>query len=123
MTMNKYGELKELGFRFDHLASERGYISRKIDYKIVPYIGRFGIGVKVIFPRSDTTRYVNIEYHIMDSGILYACNKSNGIKYVHHFDRFKNGVKNYRLSKNDCEYCINKNIYTVHLKEWNILCN
>ena len=68
MIMNKYGELLNLGFRFDHSATERGYISRKIDYKIVPYIGRFGIGVKVIFPRSDTTQYVNIEYHIFLEG-------------------------------------------------------
>lgn len=123
--MNRYNELNRLGFRFDHSASERGYISRKIDYKIVPYIGRFGIGVKVIFPRTDTTQYVNIEYHIMDSGILYACNNNNnGIKYLYHFDHFKYGVKMYRFSKNELETVfIDKNIYTLRLKEWDYLCN
>lgn len=121
--MNKYGELKELGFRFDHSASERGYISRKIDYKIVPYIGRFGIGVKVIFPRNDTTQYVDIEYHIMDSGILKACNNDNGIIYKFHFDHFKNGKKMYRFTKNGCENALDKNIFNVRLKEWDYLCN
>lgn len=122
--MNRY-ELKNMGFRFDHSASERGYLSRKVECKIVPYVGRFGIGIKVIFPRTDTSRYVDIEYHIMDSGTLYACNINNGIKYVYHFDHFKNGVKMYKFSKkNELETVfIDKNIYTVRLKEWDILCN
>ena len=121
--MGKYYELKNMGFRFDHSASERGYISRKIEYKIVPYIGRFGIGVKVIFPRTDTTQYINIEYHIMDSGILLACNNDNGIIYKFHFDHFKNGKNKYRFTKNGCENSLDKNIFTVRLKEWNEICN
>ena len=121
--MNKYDELNKLGFRFDHGATERGYISRKIDYKIVPYIGRFGIGVKVIFPRYDTTQYFNIEYHIMDSGILYVCNNDNGIIYKFHFDNFRNGNKMYRFAKNGCENALDKNMYSLKLKEWDILCD
>ena len=121
--MNRYNELKKLGFRFDHLATERGYISRNIDYKIAPYVGRFGIGVKVIFSCYASTQYVNIEYHIMDSGILYACNNDNGIIYKFHFDHFKNGKKMYRFTKNGCEITLDKNTYTVKLKEWDDICD
>lgn len=121
--MSRYNELKRLGFRFDHGATERGYISRNIEYKITPYVGRFGIGVKVIFPRYDTTQYVNIEYHIIDSGIIHACNNDNGIIYKFHFDHFKNGSKMYRFTKNGLEYALDKNMYTLRLKEWDILCD
>ena len=121
--MSRYHALKRLGFRFDHGATERGYISRNIDYKIIPYVGRFGIGVKVIFPRYDSTQYTNIEYHIMDSGILYACNNDNGITYKFHFDHFTNGKKMYKFTKNGCESALDKNMYTLKLKEWGILCN
>lgn len=121
--MSRYNELKRLGFRFDHGATERGYISRNIEYKIIPYVGRFGIGVKVIFPRYDTTQYFNIEYHIMDSGIVHACNNDNGIIYKFHFDHFKNGMKMYRFTKNGLEYALDKNMFTLRLKEWDILCD
>lgn len=121
--MNKYTELKEFGFRFDHSASERGYISRKIEYKIVPYIGRFGIGVKVIFPRSDTTQYVDIEYHILDIGVLYLYNKD--MKFVKRisYNYFKNGKRSYKVAFDDCNYIISKDVYNIRLKEWDILCN
>ena len=121
--MNKYAELKELGFRFDHSASERGYISRKIDYKMVPYIGRFGIGVKVIFPRSDTTQYVNIEYHILDVGEIYLYSRE--MKFVKHisYNYFKNGKRSYKAAFDDCNYIISKDSYSIRLKEWDILCN
>lgn len=121
--MSGYDELKRLGFRFDHRATERGYISRNIEYKITPYVGRFGIGVKVILPRYDTTQYVNIEYHIMDSGILHACNNDNGIIYKFHFDHFKNGSKMYRFTKNGLEYALDKNMYSLRLKEWSYICD
>lgn len=123
MIMNKYYELKEFGFRFDHSASERGYISRKIDYKIVPYIGRFGIGVKVIFPRSDTTQYVNIEYHILDIGMVYLYNKDMTFVKRISYNCFKNGKKFYKVALDDCNYIINKELYNIRLKEWDILCN
>ena len=123
MTMNKYTELKEFGFRFDHSASERGYISRKIDYKIVPYIGRFGIGVKVIFPRLDTTQYVNIEYHILDVGKLYLYNREMEFVKRISYNCFKNGKKYYKVAFDDCNYIINKDSYSIRLKEWNVLCN
>lgn len=121
--MNKYEELKELGFRFDHSAAERGYISRKIDYKIVPYIGRFGIGVKVIFPRSDTTQYVNIEYHIMDSGLIYATNRYTGDSKRLKYDVFHNGKGAYKLMSNDFICELSKEKFAITLEEWDILCN
>ena len=121
--MNKYDELKEFGFRFDHSASERGYLSRKIDYKIEPYVGRFGIGVKVIFPRSDTTQYVNIEYHILDIGMLYLYNKDMTFVKRISYNYFKNGKRSYKVALDDCNYIINKDSYIIRLKEWDKLCN
>jgi len=121
--MNTYAELKELGFRFDHAASERGYISRKIEYKIVPYIGRFGIGVKVIFPRYDTTRYVNIEYHILDVGKLYLYSRENEFIKRISYNCFRNGKRFYKVASDDFDYIIRKDLYSIRLKEWDILCN
>ena len=121
--MNRYNELNGLGFRFDHFATERGYISRKIDYKIVPYIGRFGIGVKVIFPRLDTTQYVNIEYHILDVGKLYLYNREMDFVKCISYNCFKNGKRSYKVALDDCNYIINKDSYSIRLKEWDILCN
>ena len=111
--MNRYHELEKLGFRFDHSASERGYISRKIDYNIVPYIGRFGIGVKVIFPRSDTTQYVDIEYHILDVGKLYLYNREMEFVKRISYNCFKNGNRYYKVSLDDCTYMISKNEYNI----------
>ena len=121
--MNRYHELIGLGFRFDHSASERGYISRKIEYKIVPYVGRFGIGVKVIFPRFDTTQYVDIEYHILDNGMLYLYNKDMSFVKRISYNSFKNGKRSYKVAFDDCNYLISKDIYNIMLKEWGILCN
>lgn len=121
--MNKYYELKEWGFRFDHSASERGYISRKIEYKIVPYIGRFGIGVKVIFPRQDTTQYVDIEYHILDFGVLHLYNREMDFVKCIPYNCFKNGKRYYKVEIDDCDYLISKDVYNIRLKEWDILCN
>lgn len=121
--MNTYTELKEWGFRFDHSASERGYISRKIDYKIVPYIGRFGIGVKVIFPRTDTTQYVNIEYHILDSGVIYATNRNTGDSKWINYDGFRNGKKAYKLTLKDYICELPKDKYYITLRGWEYLCN
>ena len=121
--MSRYGELKELGFRFDHSASERGYVSRRIDYKIVPYIGRFGIGVKVIFPRNDTTQYVDIEYHILDVGKLYLYSRDMEFVKRISYNCFKNGKRYYKVVLDDCNYIINKESYIIRLKEWDYLCN
>ena len=123
IIMYKYDELKELGFRFDHSASERGYISRKIDYKIVPYIGRFGIGVKVINPRYDTTQYVDIEYYILDVGKLYVYSREMEFVKTIPYNCFKNGKRSYKVAFDDCNYIISKDLYNIRLKEWDYLCD
>ena len=119
--MSRYNELKRLGFRFDHVATERGYISRKIDYKIIPYIGRFGIGVKVIFPRYDSTKYVNIEYHIMDSGVLYVTDGYE-VKSIL-YSSFKNRKYSYKITYKLCTYEFPKNVYNIRLEEWYKICD
>ena len=119
--MSRYNELKRLGFRFDHGATERGYISRNIDYKIIPYVGRFGIGVKVIFPRYDSTQYVNIEYHIMDSGVLYVSDECKGRSIS--YDSFKNGKNSYKITYKVCTYEFSKDRYKIRLKEWYDICD
>ena len=119
--MSRYNELKRLGFRFDHRATEKGYISRKIDYKIIPYVGRFGIGVKVIFPCYDTTQYVNIEYHIMDSGVLYVTDGCEVRSIL--YDSFKNCKYSYKITSKLCTYDFSKNVYNIRLGEWCSLCD
>ena len=38
--MSRYHELKKLGFSFDHTATERGYVSRKVECVVKPYVTR-----------------------------------------------------------------------------------
>lgn len=123
VIMNKYAQLKDLGFRLDHTASERGYISRKIDFKIVPYIGRFGIGVKLLCPRYDTTQYVYICYYIMDSGILIFKNKHTGLEEKTYYDSFKNRKNSYVITINGYTREYYKDEYSVVLGWWYDLCN
>lgn len=119
----KYADLRDLGFRLDHTASERGYISRKIDFKIVPYVGRFGIGVKLLYPRCDTTQYVNNAYYILDSGILIFKNKHTGLEERARYDSFKNRKKSYVTTINGYTREYYKDDYFVILEGWDFLCN
>ena len=48
---------------FSHTASRRGYVSRKQDGVVIPYIGRFGVGFAILRPRYDTTQYCYIDYY------------------------------------------------------------
>lgn len=66
--------LKELGtkvrngeLKYHHTAKALGYESRrtkKEEYKIESYIGRFGKGYKIHTPSFDSTRYHNISYYV-----------------------------------------------------------
>lgn len=49
-----------------HQASARGYVSRKPDVTpfVSPYMGIFGDGYTVAFPRYDTTGYYYLVYYI-----------------------------------------------------------
>ena len=50
-------------YKLHHIASKRGYESRKGDGHIETYKGKFGEGYVHVCPRFDTTRYVYVEYY------------------------------------------------------------
>lgn len=60
----KERQLKAKGYFLHHTATRQGYVSRKTAGYIEPYNGRYGTGVRWIFPRYDTTRYCYVEYWI-----------------------------------------------------------
>lgn len=47
-----------------HTASCLGYESRKGDGTVHRYKGRFGSGWKLLSPRHDTTRFVDVTYYV-----------------------------------------------------------
>lgn len=57
-------QLIKLGYREHHTATERGYISRKIDHVTTEYNGRFGSGYKVHYPRFDTNNFHYVTYYV-----------------------------------------------------------
>jgi len=66
-SMNKEYEAKEellKHCKYSHSALTRGYISRKIYGRIVPYKGRYGTGYKVYSPNPDSTRYCIVSYYL-----------------------------------------------------------
>ena len=50
------------GYIRHHVASMRGYVSRRTAGYIEPYRGKFGVGVRWVYPRYDTSRYCYVEY-------------------------------------------------------------
>lgn len=52
--------------KLHHIASRRGYISRKSAGEVETYKGKFGEGYIILRPRWDTTNYVYVEYYIAD---------------------------------------------------------
>lgn len=60
-----YAELSnDPNYYLHHIASQRGYISRKIPPIVEPYKGRFGEGYKVISNNPQSTRYTWVTYFI-----------------------------------------------------------
>ena len=64
-----YGELVKIlqryhGLHLHHIATKRGYVSRKLSGRCEEYKGRFGKGFIVLRPRWDTTQYVYCEYWV-----------------------------------------------------------
>lgn len=51
-------------YKLHHIASRRGYVSRKTSGRLEPYSGKFGRGYVAITPRWDTTQYVNVAYYV-----------------------------------------------------------
>ena len=52
--------------QYHHTAAAKGYISRKVEEKIVDYSGKFGTGYKVCKPRFDTNNFCYVEYWLME---------------------------------------------------------
>lgn len=52
--------------KLHHIASRRGYISRKSAGEVETYKGKFGEGYIILRPRFDTTNYICVEYYIAD---------------------------------------------------------
>lgn len=94
-------ELQENGYIYDHTSTLSGYISRKKEFEIIPYIGRFGIGVKVLLPRFDSSRYIYCMYYILHCDVP-------GFEQV--FCEFKNGnkeeylIEGYNVGKYDITF-------------------
>lgn len=64
-----YEELKNNpAYILHHMASRRGYESRRTTGHAEPYNGRFGKGYIWVSPRWDTTQYVNITYFVHKNG-------------------------------------------------------
>lgn len=80
--------LENTGYKYSHTSTLSGYVSRKKEFEIKPYVGRFGIGVKVLVPRRDSSRYILCNYYILkrDPDILFPerlyVELKNGNKYV-----------------------------------------
>lgn len=127
--MSRLNLLLDNGFEYHHTATERGYVSRKKKYIIKPYVGRFGIGVKVYFPRKDSTRFVYISYYIWNPKKLQnpkvSVYTTDGI-FTSYYQ-----INDYKIGKYcnelylSCGGCIllPKKTYEIRLKEWEDICD
>ena len=132
MIMNRYNELKELGFRFDHTSTERGYVSRKVECVVKPYVGRFGIGVKVLTPRTDTTRYVYVSYYILNPSELMTYPEIEVwykkpvevLRWTFSVESYKIGKYDYTITeKSGLQFKFPKTDFKLKLKEWDDICD
>ena len=64
MVISNINDIVNNGFLYHHSAWTRGYISRKIDYVISPYCGRFGKGFRIEYPCYHSTQYHRIDYMV-----------------------------------------------------------
>lgn len=53
-------------YELHHIATARGYISRKVNEVLEEYTGRFGVGYIARYPRFDTTNYHYVAYYIKE---------------------------------------------------------
>lgn len=112
--------LKNKGYLYDHVSTVSGYVSRKKEFEIKPYVGRFGLGVKVLVPRHDTSRYVYCMYYILDcsdirAGIMWpeivSCEFANGSKMNYEIISYKIGKYDITLTAIDgCDIVMNKRL-------------
>lgn len=52
------------GRNYSHTSYVREYVSRKIDGVVRQYKGRFGTGVKVLRPNSESSQYSFVDYYL-----------------------------------------------------------
>lgn len=52
--------------RYHHSALRAGYISRKLECVIEDYNGKFGQGFRVLYPNYRSTRYMIVQYYILE---------------------------------------------------------
>lgn len=76
-TENK---LLAAGYIRHHVASQRGYVSRKTAGYIEPYTGKFGVGVRWVYPRYDTTSYCYVEYWVYPSKAVQALHEGQEVQ-------------------------------------------
>lgn len=62
MTVNELESNRN--YKLHHIASRRGYKSRRGEGHVEAYNGRFGKGYIAVLPRWDTSMYVWLKYYI-----------------------------------------------------------
>lgn len=67
--MEQYRIINGQRYELHHIATAKGYISRKVDEVLEEYAGRFGTGYAVHYPRFDTTNYHYVAYYIKEVSI------------------------------------------------------
>lgn len=98
-------KLVSTGYKYSHTSTLSGYVSRKKEFEVKPYVGRFGIGVKVLAPRYDSSRYVWCSYYILKCNILSPerlyIELRNGNKYAWDIIDYRVGKKYITLTDVD----------------------
>lgn len=112
------------GLQYDHVSSMRGYVSRKKVCEIKQYIGRFGIGVKVLIPRFDTTQYVYCMYYVLPRN----CKRSllirgGGVGVIdYEFNDYKVGKYEILFEQDGYTFAFKKDRFKFELKGWDEIC-
>lgn len=124
-----YMKLDDSGLIYHHTSTASGYISRKKKCEIEPYVGRFGIGIKVLIPRYDSTRYHYVSYYIYNpiesvmSDIILYCKESKKEERL--------AITGYRIGKYTIELHLvdgstrfyNKKKHELRLEVWKHICD
>ena len=126
--MNRIKWMYNNGYRKHHKALMRGYVSRKKDYVIKPYVGRFGIGFKVLQPRFDTTQYIDCTYFVLQESScadVIVINKKTGMQVVFsQICKFRNGKKYYYFKAfGFSNQQIEKDKNYIRLEDWDKICD
>lgn len=125
--MNRIKWMLDNGYREHHKATMRGYVSRKKDYVINPYVGRFGIGFKVLKPRFDSTQYIDCTYFVLKEfrhTNLIVINKKTGMQLTFfQIYNFRNGKKYYYFKLFGFDKQIKKATCDIRLEDWDKICD